>query len=126
MGQKFNPYLAGQLLLAMPHMNDPRFHKAAVLICAHDDKGAMGIVMNHTLPDLEFGQILKDLDIQSTITLPDAVSKLPVMCGGPVEIARGFLVHSNDFKHNGTIEVNESVRITATVDAIKALSDGTK
>ena len=108
----------------MPHMSDPRFHKAAVLVCAHDEKGAMGIVINHTLPDLQFGKLLQDLDIKSDIQLPSPISKLPVMCGGPVEIARGFLVHSDDFKQEGTIKIDQGLNVTGTIDAIEAIAKG--
>lgn len=109
----------------MPHMGDPRFHKAAILVCAHDEKGAMGIVINHALPGLEFGTLLEDLEIQSNIHLPESLSKIPVMCGGPVEIARGFLVHSDDFKQNGTIEIDKGLNVTGTLDAIEAMTEGT-
>jgi len=125
MAQNDTTNLSGRLLLAMPHMGDPRFHKAAILICAHDDKGAMGIVINHILPGLELGTLLDDLDIQSTIHLPESLSKIPVMCGGPVEIARGFLLHSDDFKQNGTIEIDKGVSVTGTLDAIEAMAKGT-
>ncbi|NQZ14846.1 MAG: YqgE/AlgH family protein [Alphaproteobacteria bacterium] len=119
-----NTYLSGKLLLAMPHMGDPRFHKAAILVCAHDEKGAMGIVVNHTLPGLEFGNLLEDLEIQSDIHLPESLSNIPVMCGGPVEIARGFLVHGDDFKQNDTIEIEKGLNVTGTLDAIEAMVDG--
>lgn len=124
MSQVGNSYFSGQLLLSMPHMEDPRFHKAAILVCAHDEKGAMGIVINHTLPDLEFGKLLKDLDIQSDIHVPPTIAKLPVMCGGPIEIARGFLVHSDDFKQEGTIKIDENLNVTGTIDAIEAIAKG--
>lgn len=124
MEQNNNIYFAGKLLLAMPNMGDPRFHKAAILVCAHDEKGAMGIVVNHTLPGLEFGKLLEDLEIKSDIRVPKTLSKLPVMCGGPVEIARGFLLHSNDFKQKGTIEIDNNINVTGTIDAIEAIADG--
>lgn len=120
---KKSHYLNGQVLLAMPSMGDPRFYKAAVYICAHDEKGAMGIVINHVLPGLEFGSLLKNLEIKSNITLPKRFEHLPVLCGGPVESARGFLVHSNDFKQHDTIKVQEDIYVTGTVEAIAALSE---
>ena len=38
-------YLDGQLLIAMPGMGDPRFDRAVILICAHSDDGAMGLII---------------------------------------------------------------------------------
>lgn len=117
-------YLNGQILLAMPSIGDPRFNKAAIYVCAHDEKGAMGIVINNIMKGLEFGSLLKDLEIESNITLPTRLQHLPVLCGGPVETARGFLIHSDDFKQPDTIEVQNDIFVTGTIDALLALSEG--
>lgn len=116
-------YLSGQLLLAMPNIGDSRFQKAAIYVCAHDEKGAMGVVINNVMAGLEFGNLLKDLEIESNITLPAQFEHLPVLCGGPVEAARGFLIHSNDYKSADTIEVQDDIYITGTIDAIAALDE---
>lgn len=118
-------YLSGQILLAMPTMADTRFERAAIYVCAHDENGAMGIVINNIFPGLEFGSLLKDLEIQSDITLPNNLSHLPVLCGGPVETARGFLIHSNDFKQPDTIKVQPDIHVTGTIDALMALGEST-
>ena len=88
--QSHHSYLKGQLLMAMPSINDDRFNRAVIYVCSHDEKGAMGIVINDTLPDLAFGSLLEDLDIEANITIPNALYNMPVLCGGPVEGSRGF------------------------------------
>lgn len=125
MSENETTYLNGQLLLAMPSIGDPRFHRAAIYICAHDEKGAMGIVINHLFKGLDFGSLLKDLEIQSDITLPARLHHLPVLCGGPVETARGFLIHSSDFKQPDSIKVQDDIFVTGTIDALMALSEDT-
>ncbi len=115
------PYLNGQLLLAMPTIGDQRFERAAIYVCAHDKNGALGIVINHVIDDLKFGTLLKDLDVQSDITLPKRFENLPVMRGGPVDTARGFLIHSKDFKQTDTIEVQKDIFVTGTIDALLRL-----
>ncbi|HBR69259.1 MAG TPA: hypothetical protein DEA55_07785, partial [Rhodospirillaceae bacterium] len=65
--KKEKGYLTGKLLLAMPAMGDPRFHRAVIFICAHDENGAMGLVINHILPGFEFGKLLSQLNIVSDI-----------------------------------------------------------
>lgn len=117
-------YLNGHLLLAMPSMSDPRFEKSVIYVCAHDENGAMGIVINNKLADLEFGNLLKDLEIESNITLPPDYAQLPVLSGGPVEAARGFLIHSNDFEQHDTIKVQDDIFVTGTIDAISAIGSG--
>lgn len=118
-------FLNGQLLLAMPSMSDPRFEKAAIYVCAHDDRGAMGIVVNHTLPDLKLGNLLEDLEVKSTIQLTPKIAQLSVLRGGPVETSRGFLLHSNDFVETDTIKVQDDIHVTGTVDALLALKEDT-
>jgi len=115
-------YLTGRLLLAMPAMGDPRFHKAVIYVCAHDANGAMGLVINHALPGVDFRQLLEQLNIA-----PDGetVPTTPVMSGGPVETARGFILHSSDFKQSDTIRIDPAFSVTGTVDALKSIVGGT-
>ena len=38
--------LAPSLLLAMPQLDDPNFNRAVVLLCRHNDEGALGFIVN--------------------------------------------------------------------------------
>ena len=117
-------YLAGKLLIAMPSMADPRFHRAVIFICAHDAKGAMGLVINQKLAGLQFGDLLGQLKIPSNIKVDMTSATFPVMLGGPVEGARGFLLHTGDFKQTDTITINDDYAVTGTVDALKEVALG--
>lgn len=116
--------LSGKLLLAMPGMGDPRFHKAVILICAHDKNGAMGLVVNHALPGLVFSELLKQLGISSEINIEFSSKDMTVMCGGPVDNSRGFLLHSNDFKQTDTVKVDENLSVTGTIEALQRVAHG--
>ena len=85
-------YLTGRILVAMPGMQDPRFQKAVIYMCAHDEKGAMGLVINHMVPGIELGSLMKQLKIEPAGTMGEIHAGQPVMCGGPVEGARGFIL----------------------------------
>ena len=112
--------LTGKLLLAMPAMGDTRFQKAVIFMCAHDENGAMGIVVNHPMQGVDAKELFSQLDIDT-----DQVNEnIVVMSGGPVEKARGFILHSNDFKQEDTIEIDSSFSVTGTVDALKAVATG--
>lgn len=113
-------YLTGRILMAMPGMNDPRFNKAVILLCAHDENGAMGLVINHTLPGIDLSELLEQLEVKDSET----VDNVPVMSGGPVETARGFILHGNDFKQEDTIEIDGKYSVTGTIDALKAVAGG--
>ncbi|MGQ0527463.1 MAG: YqgE/AlgH family protein [Alphaproteobacteria bacterium] len=121
---KIKNSLAGKLLIAMPSLGDPRFHRAVILICGHDDAGAMGLVINHQLPNLEFREFLSQLGITSGIKIDMKQLGVPVMGGGPVEGQRGFLLHSSDFKQPDTVNINPSLNVTGTIDALKAIVRG--
>lgn len=116
--------MTGKLLLAMPSMGDNRFDKAVIYVCIHDEQGAMGLVINHAVPGLEFGSLLKELKIAGDLTIPSDIIKRPVMNGGPVETSRGFLLHSQDFTHNDSVSVNKGLSITGTLDALELVAAG--
>lgn len=112
--------LVGQLLVAMPGMRDPRFTKTVVYMCAHSPEGAMGLVLNRVLESLTFGDLLEQIGISP----PPAGDAIHVHFGGPVETGRGFVLHSPDYKQDGTLVVASGVSLTATVDILRAIAAG--
>ncbi len=126
-GLKTDGYLDGQLLVAMPSMTDPRFHRAVIYMCAHSAEGAMGLVINQRAPHITLPTLLEQLEIiaEKTRTVAIRVNSMAVHFGGPVETSRGFVLHSADyFAADSTLPINESVCLTATVDILKAIARG--
>lgn len=107
--------LAGKLLISMPQIDDKRFDKSVILICAHDAHGAMGLQINNLSDELSFSELLGQLDISSEAF--DGV--MPVHHGGPVDSGRGFLLHSSAFSRDDTIVVDGRYGVTGTVDALR-------
>lgn len=118
--QKFDGYLAGQLLIAMPQMRDPRFERSVVYLCAHSAEGAMGLVVNRPFDGLTFKELLDQLDIEPQ----PGCARVPVHLGGPVEGGRGFVLHSDDYMHDTSMRVDDGIALTATVDVLKAMAQG--
>lgn len=118
--QDLSGYLTGQLLLAMPHMEDPRFEKAVIFICGHDAHGAMGLVVNKYLGDLTLKGLLDYLHLPQESIKRD----LPIYFGGPNDSGRGFVLHSDDFTHPGTVHLGNHVSLTATLDILKSIAEG--
>jgi putative transcriptional regulator len=116
--------LAGKVLLAMPGMGDPRFHHAVIFMCAHDANGAMGLVINHTLPGMAFTDLLEQLKIASDIRVDLKAISVPILSGGPVEGARGFLLHTSEFKKSDTINIDPHYSISGTMDALRDVASG--
>jgi putative transcriptional regulator len=121
-------YLDGQMLIAMPAMMDERFSRSLIYICAHSSEGAMGIVVNHPAPNINFSDLLVKLDVipsAEAIRLPSRAGGVKVMRGGPVETERGFVLHSEDFYiENSTLPIDDGVCLTATIDILKAIARG--
>ena len=117
-------FLTGQILIAMPNMGDSRFKKAVILLCAHDENGAMGLVLNQIMPDINLAKLLGQLNITIQDDVKPQTANIPVMNGGPVETARGFVLHSQEFHHSDTIKINDQLSVTGTADALRSIAQG--
>lgn len=111
-------FFSGQLLIAMPGISDPRFERALILVCAHDEQHAMGVAVNRPVEGLTFPELLTRLDIKSTIVLPPDL----VLMGGPVERERGFVVHTADYMGEHTLDVGEGLALTASREVLEAIA----
>ncbi len=113
--------LVGRLLIAMPDMSDPRFAKTVIYMCAHSDEGCMGLIVNKPQPEVSFKILLEQMDIPVSENGQD----VRVHFGGPVDHQRGFVLHSNDYESpNGTLEVDDEFRMTATLDVLEDIAKG--
>ena len=113
--------LVGKLLLATPQMDDPRFARAVIFVCAHDSNGAMGLVINQKLLNLDMPALYAQLGIEHDhVHAMDA----PVLQGGPVESQRGFILHGSHYIQKDTIRVNDQFSVTGTLEALRALGTG--
>lgn len=120
--------LKGQFLVAMPGMGDERFRDTVIYLVGHSDEGAMGLVVNQSVDDMRFADILEELklgDREEIIKLPEPVRNREVLKGGPVQKSRGFVLHTADYFRNGnSYTVTDEVCLTATLDVLKAIAFG--
>ena len=113
--------LTGQLLVAMPQMQDPRFARSVVYLCAHSEEaGAMGLVINKTIDALTIDELYAHLKIAPT----RSNRPQPVHFGGPVDPGRGFVLHSADYREDGTLGIGDEFAMTATLDILRAMGKG--
>lgn len=113
-------WLTGQMLVATPSMQDPRFAKTVIFICTHGPEGAMGIVLNRLFGEMNFRGLLGQLNI----ALPNGARELPIHFGGPVDPARGFVLHSPDYFREGSAKITDKISLTATVEILQAMAEG--
>ncbi|SHH52937.1 YqgE/AlgH family protein [Marivita hallyeonensis] len=114
--------LTGQLLIAMPGMPDPRFEHSLIYMCAHSDDGAMGLIVNKPSADVTFDNLADQLSLERAPEVKD----LRIHFGGPVELGRGFVLHSPDFRSEmTTLNVDDDFAMTATLDVLENIAKGT-
>lgn len=112
--------LAGQFLVALPTMTDPRFTRAVIYIVSHGPEGTMGLIVNRMLGSMSFADLLAQLDIPFGESTPS----IRIHYGGPVETGRGFVLHSDEFNRDGTTVLDNGLAMTSTIDVLRALADG--
>ena len=96
--------LRNSFLLATPAMRDSRFRFAVIFMVSHDRSGAMGIIVNKGKPGLFISDLLEQVGITGDVQIADT----PVLNGGPVDIDRGFVLHSSDyFKPDSSLIISD-------------------
>lgn len=110
-------FLSGQMLIAMPGIGDPRFERSLILICAHDHDHAMGIAVNRPVEGLTVPDLLERLEVRTTPEMEDDL----VLMGGPVEMERGFVLHTDDYHAEHSVEVLGGVTLTTTREVLEAM-----
>jgi putative transcriptional regulator len=113
-------WFAGQVLIAMPAMADPRFAQSVIYMCAHNAEGAMGIVLNRPVDTPRFADLLAQLKVQPAPPL----RQIRLVSGGPVESARGFVLHTTDWTGEGSLKVDADFALTASLDVLAAIAGG--
>lgn len=117
---KLPSFYTGHLLVAMPQMEDSRFERTVIYMCAHNADGAMGLVVNKLFDAITFPDLLEQLNIETG----PKTEQIRVHFGGPVESGRGFVLHTDDYVRDGTLKVRQGFALTATVDILKAIAQG--
>lgn len=105
-------------LIAMPAMANPYFDHTVSYICDHNEKGAMGFIINRPI-----GITVQDLFDQADIASGEDISKCdnPVYFGGPVERERGFVLHSGKTQWTASVPITEELTITTSLDILEAI-----
>jgi putative transcriptional regulator len=120
--EKIADTLAGSLLVASPDLKDTRFEHTVIYVCGHDEKGAMGLVLNRPLQSFLFKDLIQQLNLDPMDQTP---SSLAIYYGGPVEAGRGFVLHSDDVKPYQTQQVGPHLYMTATIEVVDMINRGT-
>lgn len=113
-------YLVGQLLVATPLVTEDTFNRSVVYVFAHDEEGAMGVVINRPLPGIDFSSLFEQLDINVT----EHNQHVPVYHGGPVELARGFVLYDSEYPCAEAISIENGIGVTASAGILRDIAQG--
>ncbi len=115
-----DPFLANQLIIASPALDDPNFARSVALICQHDGEGAMGVLINRP-SEYTLGEVLEQMQLQ---TGDAALRDRPVLSGGPVHPERGFVLHDDARAWDSTLQVADGLYLTTSRDILEAMAAG--
>ena len=113
-------WLGGQLLVATPQLQDPRFVQTVVYLVRHDASGAMGLIVNRRVGEMPLAALMRQLGLDAT----GASGTMRVHYGGPVETGRGFVLHTPEYSSEGTLAVPGGLAVTFEPGVLRAIADG--
>jgi putative transcriptional regulator len=110
-------FAAPALIIAMPDLLDPNFHRTVVLLIENSDQGAFGVVINRA-GESKVREICSGLNVDW-----GGDEAAAALCGGPVGTQQGFLLHGeipDDVVVNSR-EVSPGLRIASDMETFRTL-----
>lgn len=115
--KKYNS-LKGKFLISSPNINDARFKKTLIYIISDNEAGTMGVIINKPALNIDICSILGEIKV-------DIQKKPIVYYGGPVELDRGLILHTNDYKKNSnTTELENNLALSSNLSIIQDILKG--
>ncbi len=117
-----NGFYKGSLLVSTPDILDQRFSKSVIYLISHNEKGAMGFIINKPIDDIQLSDIIK---IKNSNKNKANKKKHTVFFGGPVELKSGFLLHSTEYEiKNTSLKIDDNFCLTNDTKALSDIFEG--
>jgi len=117
-----NGFYKGSLLVSTPEMLDPRFSRSVIYLISHNEKGAMGFIINKPIDDIQLSDIIETENLNKNIAFQ---KKNTVFFGGPVEFKSGFLLHSTEYEiKNTSLKIDDNFCLTNDTKALSDIFEG--
>ena len=117
-----NGFYKGSLLVSTPGMLDPRFSRSVIYLISHNEKGAMGFIINKPIDDIKLSDIIEIENSNKNIAFQ---KKNTVFFGGPVEFKSGFLLHSTEYEiKNTSLKIDDNFCLTNDTKALSDIFEG--
>jgi putative transcriptional regulator len=111
--------LVNKFLIATPGLDDSHFHRSVVYICAYSEDGAMGLMINRPLLDMQLSDVFAEMQIEVDKNLQLSPT---VLLGGPLQPDRGFVLHKPQQSWQSTLTVCDTVAVTSSQDILQAMA----
>lgn len=99
----------GSLLLSEPLMEDKYFSRSAILVLDEpEDGGHFGLILNKPT----------EMTLNDLMPEWEEGKRVPIYCGGPVDLQRMFLLHTLGEKLGSSTEVLPGIYVGADLDKI--------
>ena len=114
--------LTGKILIASPFaMQGNVFHKSLIYVIKHTDEGSVGLIFNHPINNASANSLFKKMD--SKISTDDL--RLDIHLGGPVEVERGFFLHTGEYNKNILFDPSENnIAVSSNSQILQDIADG--
>ena len=109
-------YLKGNIICALPQLNDIFFSKSIIYLTHHNKDGAVGIVLNYKIMTIKAAELFKKLNIGNVSK--NLETEFLFHVGGPLNQNNGFILHSKDYESKNTMKVSKQVRLTCSTEII--------
>ncbi|NBO18107.1 MAG: DUF179 domain-containing protein [Proteobacteria bacterium] len=112
--------LAGRLLVATPLIQESCFTRSVIYMCAHNEAGAMGVIINNSIDSVSISDVFDQLSIRTE----GSPASFPIHFGGPVESNRGFVLHSSDVVSEDSVVDGSGIALTASLSMLQMVAEG--
>lgn len=116
-------YFIDHLLVATPMVSAGCFHQSVIYTCAHNDLGAMGVMVNLPITSITLADLADELGIKHEGELPT----MPIHFGGPVDRNRGFMLHTPDItfaQGDESLEHTRGIVLSSGIDVLTQMISG--
>jgi putative transcriptional regulator len=110
--------LKNQFLLAMPGLAGTYFGDTLTFICEHNDEGAMGIIVNRP-SHVSLIELVAQLGIDKGATPIESL----VLEGGPVDVERGFILHTADERFDASLDLGCGISLSSAREVLEAIAE---
>ena len=116
--------LSEKILIASPYvLQGDVFHKSLIYILSHTKDGSIGLIVNHLVNRTPFKTLFKVMNDKDNI-IPNNDLILPVYLGGPLELDRGFFLHSADYDKNLLFKFQDNLAVSSNTGILKDIAAG--